>query len=55
MDTIEHMRPMLREHVAELYNAKADEYLQQGDSTKAADFRAIAQDWMTPVDLDPDR
>lgn len=55
MDTIAHMRPALREHVAELYNAKADEYLQQGDSAKAADFRAMAQDWTTPAEPDPDK
>lgn len=55
MDTIAHLQPVLKAHVAELYNAKADEYLQQGDSAKAADFRAMAQDWITPATPDPDR
>ena len=55
LDTIEALRPILRTHVAELYNAKADEFLQQGDSIKAADFRAIANDWLYPVEPDPEK
>lgn len=55
MDTVAQLRPILRAHVAELYNAKADAYLQQGDSAKAADFRAMAGDWLTPAEPDPDR
>ncbi|MBO4622227.1 MAG: hypothetical protein J5635_06130 [Paludibacteraceae bacterium] len=55
LDTIEHMKPVLREHVGMLYNAKADELLQQGDSAKAADYRAMAEDWLHPVEPDPER
>lgn len=55
LDTIEHMKPILREHVGTLYNAKADELLQAGDSTAAADFRAMANDWLNPVAPDPER
>ena len=55
LDTIEHMRPVLQAHIAELYEAKADELLQQGDSAQAADYRALADDWRTTVQPDPDR
>ena len=55
MDTIAHLQPVLKAHVVELYNAKADEYLQQGDSAKAADFRAMAEDWSITVAPDPDK
>ena len=55
LEQIEAQRPILRQHVADLYQAKADEYLQQGDSARAADFRALAEDWLLPVESDPDR
>lgn len=55
LDTIEHMKPVLRERVGLLYNAKADELLQAGDSAQAAEYRALADDWIQPVEPDPDR
>ena len=55
LDTIAKLRPTLRQHVADLYNAKADEFLAAGDSARAAEFRAFAEDWMAPVEPDPDR
>ena len=55
LDTIASIRPVLRQHVADLYNAKADEFLAAGDSAKAADFRALAEDWTLTVEPDPDK
>lgn len=55
LDTIEAMRTELRQHVAELYTAKADELLAQGDSAQAADYRAMALDWTETPEPDPDR
>ncbi len=52
---IDSIRPHLQQHVADLYNAKADERLQAGDSIAAAEFRALANDWLTPVEPDPDK
>lgn len=55
LDTIASIRPILRQHVADLYNAKADEFLAAGDSARAADFRALAEDWTLIVEPDPDK
>ena len=54
LDTVAAMRPRLQQHVADLYNAKADELQAAGDSARAAEFRALAGDWMT-VEPDPER
>ena len=55
LDTVERLRPVLRQHVADLYLIRAEELLAEGDSLQAADFRAFAEDWMLPVEPDPDR
>jgi hypothetical protein len=55
LDTVAAMRPRLQQHVADLYHAQADELQAAGDSAKAADYRALALDWETVVEPDPDR
>ena len=55
LDTVEKLRPVLRQHVADLYLARAEELLAEGDSAKAADFQALALDWTETVEPDPDR
>lgn len=47
--------PVLQQHVADLYNVRADELEAAGDSLKAADYRAYALDWSVVTEPDPER
>lgn len=55
LDTIQSLKPVLREHVAQLYLQQADQLEAAGDSAMARDYRDYALDWTEQVEADPER